>query len=73
MRGGDAPHFLGQDESSRLMSNSVTGVRYDLIHFIFNMQFELLEALLLKFVLTRNMWLGFDLLYLVFQLRMLLG
>jgi hypothetical protein len=55
------------------MDGCVTSVRQDFIHLIFYMQFKFFEALLLKLVLARNMRLGFYFLYLVLQMRMLLG
>jgi hypothetical protein len=56
-----------------LMDGGVPAARHDFIHLVFDVQLKLLEALLLKLVLARNMRLGFYLLYLVLQMRMLLG
>jgi hypothetical protein len=71
-KGNPAGEFP-KTEHKRLMDSEVPLTGNDFIHFIFNMQFELLEVLLLKLVRARDMRLGFDFLYLVFQMRMLLG
>jgi hypothetical protein len=55
------------------MNAGVAVARHNIVHLIFNVQLKLLEALLLKLVRARNMWLGFYLFYLVLQMRMLLG
>ena len=55
------------------MNAGVTVTRHNIVHLVFDMQFEFLEALLLNLIRAGNMRLGFYLLYLVFQMRMLLG
>lgn len=55
------------------MDGEMTALSDDFVHFVFNVQLKLFEAVLLKFVLARNMRLGFNLLDLMLQMRMLLG